>query len=202
MITRWRMRSGLRWTVGETGARPAVFVDRDGTLIQEKDYLADPAGVKMLPGAMDAVRALKDGGFAVVVVTNQSGIARGLYTLEDYEAVTARVNEVLREGEAPVDGTYFCPHHPDVTGDCDCRKPGTGMYETAAEDLDLDLARSYYVGDKVADVLPGIALGGVSILVRTGYGAEHEAGVPRETRVVQDLSEAAQLILGAVDNAG
>ena len=188
--------------MGEAGARPAVFVDRDGTLIQEREYLSDPAGVEMVPGAMDAVRALKDGGFAVVVVTNQSGIARGLYTLEDYEAVAARVNEVLQEHGASVDGTYFCPHHPEVTGDCDCRKPGTGMYQTAAEELDLNLARSYYVGDKLTDVLPGIALGGVSILVRTGYGAEHEAAVPNETHVVEDLSEAAQLILSAVRKVG
>ena len=201
-MTRLWTHSVQHLTVVEAGGRPAVFVDRDGTLIQEKHYLADPAGVEMLTGVMDAVRALKDGGFAVVVVTNQSGIDRGLYTLEDYEAVAARVNEVLREHGAPVDGTYFCPHHPEVSGDCDCRKPGTGMYQAAAEELDLDLARSYYVGDKVTDVLPGISLGGVPILVRTGYGAEHEAAVPRETRVVRDLSEAAQLILGAVGKAG
>ncbi len=188
--------------MGEAGARPAVFVDRDGTLIQEREYLSDPAGVEMVPGAMDAVRALKDGGFAVVLVTNQSGIARGLYTLEDYEAVAARVDEVLREHGAPVDGTYFCPHHPEVTGECDCRKPGTGMYQAAARELDLDLARSYYVGDKVTDVLPGIALGGVTILVRTGYGAEHEASVPGDTHVVQNLSAATQLILGASGHAG
>ena len=194
--------SGRRWTVAEAGARPAVFIDRDGTLIQERRYLADPTGVEMIAGVMDAVRALKNGGFAVVVVTNQSGIARGLYTLEDYEAVAARVDEVLRENGASVDGVYFCPHHPEVTGDCDCRKPGTGMYQAAAEELDLDLARSYYVGDKVTDVLPGIALGGVPILVRTGYGVEHEAAVPRETQVVQDLSEAAQLILSAVGKVG
>lgn len=188
--------------MAEAGAKPAVFIDRDGTLIQEKDYLADPAGVEFLPGVMDAVRALKEGGFAVVVVTNQSGIARGLYTLEDYEAVAARVNGLLQEHGAMVDGTYFCPHHPEVTGDCDCRKPGTGMYRAAAEDLDLDLPRSYYVGDKVTDVLPGIALGGVPILVRTGYGAEHEAAVPSETCVVRDLSAAAHLILGAGGRAG
>ncbi|GMR14136.1 MAG: D-glycero-beta-D-manno-heptose 1,7-bisphosphate 7-phosphatase [Gemmatimonadota bacterium] len=188
--------------MAEAGARPAVFVDRDGTLIEEKDYLADPDGVEMLPGVVEAIRALKEGGFRVVVVTNQSGIARGLYTLEDYEAVAARVNEVLREHGATVDGTYFCPHHPDVTGDCDCRKPGTGMYRAAAEELDLDLAHSYYVGDKVTDVLAGIALGGIPILVRTGYGAEHAAAVPRDTRIVQDLSAAAHLILSAADGAG
>lgn len=202
MTPPWRMRSEQRCTVAEAGARPAVFVDRDGTLINERRYLADPSGVVMLPGVMDAVRALKDGGFAVVVVTNQSGIARGLYSIEDYEAVAERMNEVLREHGASVDGTYYCPHHPEVTGDCECRKPGTGMYRAAAEELDLDLARSYYIGDKVTDVLPGIALGGLPILVRTGYGAEHEAAVPRGTRVVQDLSAAAQLILGAVGKAG
>ena len=185
-----------RWKLPEFGTRRAVFLDRDGTLIQERNYLADPEGVEMVPGASEAVRALKDGGFAVVVVTNQSGIARGLYSIEDYQAVAAKVNEVLLEHGAPVDATYFCPHHPECTGACDCRKPRTGMYLAAAEQLDLNLAHSYYVGDKVTDLLPGVALGGVPILVRTGYGMEHEASVPHETHVVQDLSEAVELILG------
>ena len=195
-------RLGRRYNVAEAGTKPAVFLDRDGTLIQERNYLADPEEVEMVPGAADAVRALKNGGFAVVVVTNQSGIARGLFSVEDYESVAARVEEVLRVHGASVDGTYFCAHHPDFTGECDCRKPGTGMYLAAAEHLDLNLSHSYYVGDKVTDLLPGIALGGVPILVRTGYGAEHETSVPSEAHVVQDISEAADLILGDYAGAG
>ena len=156
----------------------------------------------MVPGALDAVRALKEAGFTIVLVTNQSGIARGLYSLADYEAVAARVNAVLEAAGVPVHGTYYCPHHPDLTGECDCRKPGTGMYRQAAREMDLDLAGSYYVGDKVSDLLPGVALGGVPILVRTGYGREHEASAPPDTRVVQDLSEAAAWILSGSGGAG
>jgi len=177
--------------------RPAVFIDRDGTLVVERDYLADPAGVELVGGAADALGALHDAGYALVVVTNQSGIARGLYTEADYRRVAARLDHVLEGQGVPVDATYHCPHHPDFTGPCSCRKPGTGMYEQAARDLDLDLAASWYVGDKVADVLPALALGGRGILVRTGYGAEQEGDVPNAVAVVDDLGAAARFVLAA-----
>jgi D-glycero-D-manno-heptose 1,7-bisphosphate phosphatase len=183
------------------GRRPAVFVDRDGTLIVERDYLADPAGVELVDGAAGALRALRGAGYALVVVTNQSGIARGLYTEDDYRRVAARLDHVLEERGVPVDGTYYCPHHPDFTGPCTCRKPGTGMYEQAARDLDLDLAASWYVGDKVADVLPALALGGRGILVRSGYGTEQEGDAPDAVTVVEDLGGAARLVLAA-DRSG
>jgi len=176
---------------------PAVFLDRDGTLIQEADYLADPDGVALLGGVVEALRALRAEGYVLVVVTNQSGIARGLYTEDDYRAVAGRLEEVLKGAGAPVDATYHCVHHPDFTGPCDCRKPGTGMYQEAARDLQLDLARSWYVGDKVTDVLPAIRLGGRGVLVRTGYGQAQEASVPEGTAVADDLGAAAGLILGA-----
>jgi len=175
--------------------RPAVFVDRDGTIMAERSYLADPAGVVLVPGALQALSSLKGAGFALVTVTNQSGIARGLYTEDDYHAVAARLAEVLGEGGVVVDRTEFCMHHPDVTGPCTCRKPGTGMYLRAASELGLDVERSYYVGDKATDVLPAIELGGQGILVRTGYGREHEAAVPVATWVAEDLREAADRIL-------
>jgi D-glycero-D-manno-heptose 1,7-bisphosphate phosphatase len=175
--------------------RPAVFLDRDGTVIQEREYLADPAGVVLVAGAAGAVAALREAGFAVVVVTNQSGIARGLYGEDDYHAVAARLDELLERAAAPVDATYYCPHHPDFTGPCDCRKPGLGMYEHATRALGLDPARSFYVGDRVKDVLPALALGGQGILVRTGYGAEEEEGAPPGVVVVDDLAAAAALIL-------
>ncbi|MGD2068602.1 MAG: HAD family hydrolase [Gemmatimonadota bacterium] len=173
--------------------RPAVFLDRDGTVIVERDYLADPDGVRLVDGAADAIRRLRAAGFAVVIVTNQSGIARGLYTEGDYRAVAARVEQVLRERGAAPDATYWCPHHPDFTGPCSCRKPGTGMYRRAAEDLGLDLAGSWYVGDKATDVLPAEALGGRGILVRTGYGDEEDA--PESAREVADVGGAVDLIL-------
>ncbi|MBM4182892.1 MAG: HAD family hydrolase [Gemmatimonadetes bacterium] len=176
--------------------RPAVFVDRDGTIIVERSYLADPAGVALVPGVPDALRGLRGAGFAVVIVTNQSGIARGLYTEADYEAVTERLRQVLAADGVTVDGVEHCAHHPDVTGPCECRKPGTGMHRRAAAALGIDLARSYCVGDKLADVLPAAELGGRGILVRTGYGREHESRVPEGVRVVDDFRAAADLILG------
>ena len=178
-----------------TELRPAVFLDRDGTLIREKEYLADPAGVILLEGVPEALRRLREAGFALVVVTNQSGIARGLYSLADYHAVARRLDEVLdREGVLP-DATYFCPHHPEITGPCNCRKPLTGMYLQAAEELRLDLAASFYVGDRIKDVLPAKELGGKGILVRTGYGVEEEASLPGEARAANNLLEAVEQLL-------
>jgi D-glycero-D-manno-heptose 1,7-bisphosphate phosphatase len=179
-----------------TPPKPAVFVDRDGTIIEERSYLADPAGVNLVRGAADAIADLKRAGFAVVIVTNQSGIALGLYRESDYEAVAARLVEVLAAEGVSIDRVEHCSHHPEVTGPCGCRKPATGMHRRAAAALDLDLARSYCVGDKLTDVLPAADLGGRGILVRTGYGTEHESSVPAGVRVADDLRGAAGLILG------
>ena len=155
--------------------RPAAFLDRDGTIIAERDYLADPAGVELLPGAIAGLRALRDAGYALVLVSNQSGIARGLYGIAEYQAVQARLEDLLRQDDVAADASYFCPHHPDFTGPCDCRKPAPGLYHRAAADLDLDLARSLFIGDKLSDVLPAATFGGTALLVRTGYGRGEEA---------------------------
>ena len=179
--------------------RPAVFIDLDGTIIVEKVYLSDPDGVEVIPGAVDAMKELRDAGFAIVVVTNQAGIGRGLYSVDDYHAVAARVRDELVAQGLDVTGTYFCPHHPDTTGPCDCRKPGTGMYRRAAADHDLVLADSFYVGDKVSDVLGAQTLGGQGVLVRTGYGKEHEFDAPDDIWVVDDLAAAAKRILTAAE---
>ena len=176
-------------------SRAAVFLDRDGTLIDEREYLDDPAGVRLVPGAAAAVRRLRDAGLAVVVVTNQSGIARGLYTEDDYRAVAERVTAELKARGAPLDAVYHCPHHPDFTGPCACRKPGVKLYRDAARELDLDLERSFFVGDKISDVVPAQALGGRGILVRTGYGRESEAALPEGLLVADDLPAAAGLIV-------
>jgi D-glycero-D-manno-heptose 1,7-bisphosphate phosphatase len=177
--------------------RAAVYLDRDGTLVVERHYLADPEDLHLVPGAAAALATLKDAGYALVVVTNQSGIARGLYAEADYEAVARRLEAMLAKAGVVLDGTYHCPHHPDVTGPCVCRKPSTGMYLQAALDLDLDPASSWYVGDKTTDVLPARELEGRGILVRTGYGAEHEAEVPEGVAVVDDVAAAARHILAA-----
>lgn len=177
--------------------RRAVFLDRDGTLIQEREYLADPDGVKFFPGVLEALRLLAEEGFALVVVTNQSGIARGLYSRSDYEAVARRVSEELAREGLTLDATYFCPHHPQFTGPCDCRKPSTGMYRRAAADLGLDLSGSYYVGDRKKDVVPATILAGTGILVRTGYGREEEPALDADTPVADTLLQAARLILAS-----
>ena len=173
----------------------AVFLDRDGTLIEEKVYLSDPEGVVLLPGTPGALSDLRDAGFKLVVVTNQSGIAQGLYGEHQYHAVAKRLDDLLAEAGSPVDATIYCPHHPAVGPACECRKPATGMHRQAAAELRLNLADSYYVGDKIADVTPAHELGGVGVLVRTGYGEDEATRVPAGTAVVEDLVGVARLIL-------
>lgn len=182
--------------------RPAVFIDRDGTLIQEREYLADPDGVELVPGVPRALKDLRAAGYALVVVTNQSGIARGLYREEDYRAVAERVDAELAEAGAPVDATYYCPHHPEFTGPCGCRKPGTDLHRRAARDLGLVLERSWFMGDKVKDVLPARTLGGEGILVRTGFGGEEEARLPSDFRVAENLPAAVRIILAETQPDG
>ena len=177
-------------------ARPAVFLDRDGTILVEKEYLADPAQVELVDGAADGLRRLRDAGYALVVVTNQSGIARGLYGEREYRAVDDRMRELLADEGVAIDAAYHCPHHPEFSGPCDCRKPAAGMFEQAIRELGLDPARSWLVGDRLRDLEPGPKIGarGV-ILVRTGYGADEEGGAAGDVRVAADLAEAAVLIL-------
>lgn len=178
------------------GGDPAAFLDRDGTLIREADYLADPDGVALIPGVPEALRRLRELGYRLVVVTNQSGIARGLYSHDDYHRVAARLDRILAEHDVPVDLTLHCPHHPRFSGPCTCRKPGLGMYREAGRRLGLALDRSVYVGDKGSDVLPALALGGQGWLVRTGHGAEAEAAgrVPDGVRVADDLAAVAAAV--------
>ncbi|HEX6132350.1 MAG TPA: HAD-IIIA family hydrolase [Longimicrobiales bacterium] len=174
----------------------AVFLDRDGTIIDEAHYLADPERVRLIPGAAEALAALHEAGFALVVVTNQSGIARGLYTDADFRAVQERLDTLLAERGVKLDLVLYCPHHPDFTGPCECRKPGLGMYHTAAAALGVDLAASVYVGDRVKDVLPALATGGRGYLVRTGYGAAESRDAPPGVGVVDDLAGLARALTG------
>ena len=179
------------------GLSPAVFLDRDGTLNVEVGYLKSPDQLKLIDGAGRAVAALNRAGFKVVVVTNQSGLARGLFSFCDLELVHARLRELLAREGATVDGIYFCPHHPegslsDLARNCDCRKPASGLYERAAAELGLDLARSVWVGDRQRDFQAAEKFGGRSVLVLTGYGLE-EARQPLEhqpTLVAPDLRRA------------
>ena len=169
----------------------AVFLDRDGTLIEDSGFVHEPAKVKLLPGVAQAIKQLNDHGFLVITVSNQSGIARGLYTVADYEAVQQRLGALLAAHGAHIDGAYFCPHHPRFTGPCECRKPGIKLFEDAAAAFDIDLSRSWWVGDRLSDVQPAAVLGGNAILVVTGEGNLHQ-GQARATgvMVVADMGAA------------
>lgn len=146
-------------------ARTAAFVDRDGTIIRDANYIRDPNDVALLPGAASAIARLNGAGVAVIVVTNQSGIARGWLSDDDYQSVRRRVDDMLGAQGARIDATYTCPHLPEISGPCDCRKPGLRLYRDAISDLDLDAAKSLFCGDRLRDVTPGIALGGRAILL-------------------------------------
>jgi len=173
--------------------RGAVFLDRDGTLCEDPGYLHDPALVRLLPGVADGLGRLAAAGWPLVVVSNQSGIARGLYAAAAFEAVNRRLEELAGIRFA---GAYFCPHHPDLTGPCECRKPALRLFRDAARDLGLDLALSWFVGNRMGDVLPARALGGRPLLIRSaGHSADVAdadlAGVP----IAADFPKAASLIL-------
>lgn len=168
--------------MGGSVTRPAVFLDRDGTINVEKAYLHRADDLELIPGAAEAIRRLNDAGYVVALVTNQSGVARGFYGEADVRALHQHLRAVLATSGARLDLVYFCPFHKDGAVeayrlDSPLRKPGIGMYEQAVADLGargitLDPARSFMVGDKIADVKFGLAAGLRSILVETGYGAQ------------------------------
>ncbi|UCE37026.1 MAG: D-glycero-beta-D-manno-heptose 1,7-bisphosphate 7-phosphatase [Thermoplasmata archaeon] len=148
----------------------AVFLDRDGTINEEVNYLSKIEQVKILPNSPKAIKLLNENGFKVIVVTNQSGVARGYFSKEDLENVNNHLrDELLNEG-AVVDGIYFCPHHPD--DGCDCRKPKTGMIVEAKADFDIEVSSSFIVGDKLLDLETGRKMGCKTVLVLTGYGKD------------------------------
>ncbi len=179
-------------------ARPAIFLDRSGTLIVEPDYPLHPESVELVEGVVPALHRLRSAGFLLVVVTNQGGIARGLFTEAEYHEVARRVDRLLAAAGVRPDRVEYCPHDPVITGPCACRKPHTGMHERAARALGVDLARSWCVGDQVRDVLPArtLAMAG-GILVRTGYGPEEAPALPPGTPVAADLNAAAHWIVEA-----
>jgi D,D-heptose 1,7-bisphosphate phosphatase len=178
-------------------AHRAVFLDRDGTLIADAQYLRDPERVKLLGGVGNALRQLHDAGFLLVVITNQSGIARGMFTESDYEAVRRRLDELLAAKDVTLTASYHCPHYPEITGECECRKPGTALHRRAAAEHQIDLARSVFIGDRWRDVAPAIAFGGRGILVPNRRTPDAEISQARdETQVVPTFAEAAALVVG------
>lgn len=174
-----------------------MFLDRDGVLIDDPGYLGDPDLLVVLTGVPAALRSLSAAGFALAVVSNQAGVARGFYTEQAVHAVNARLSALLEEEEVPPIRFYVCPHHPDFTGPCPCRKPAVGLLEQATAELGIDPARSWLVGDHVSDVQAAWAFGVEPILVLTGHGAQEAARLPAGTRVTvaTDLAAAAEVIL-------
>ncbi|HTK30585.1 MAG TPA: HAD family hydrolase [Candidatus Saccharimonadaceae bacterium] len=178
--------------------RPALFLDRDGTLVVEKGYLSDPNDLELLPGVGAALRAAHAAGFALVVISNQSGAGRGLFPLSRVYEAMARLRALLRAEGVELDAIYFCPHRPEAG--CACRKPGTELLERAADDLQLSLRHSTMVGDKLLDAATGLNAGGRGVLLRTGYGRDEErrvgsAGEVTPDQVADDLPAAVAWVL-------
>jgi D-glycero-D-manno-heptose 1,7-bisphosphate phosphatase len=186
--------------------RRAVFLDRDGTVAEEVGYVNHASRIRLLPGSAAAVRQVREAGFLAVVVTNQAGVARDYFEEFVVQQANQRLMELLEQEGATLDGIYYCPHHPregvpPYRQDCQCRKPRAGMLLQAAEDLGIDLTRSYMVGDGLVDVGAARAAGAVPVLVLTGYGRGHlEHRRSRWTmepeHIAEDLSAAVQWILG------
>lgn len=184
--------------------RPGVFIDRDGTMIQDVGYLSRAADIAWYPWTIDAIRLLNRAGFVVCVTTNQGGIGLGHATETFVRATHAGMSRVLEDAGARVDGWYFCPHHPEaivpeLKVDCACRKPGRGMIDQALAAHAIDLAKSFTIGDKAIDVALGTGVGARGILVKTGYGeAQLEkfgGAIPGAAYVAEDLMSAVSWIL-------
>lgn len=187
-----------------TSRRAAVFLDRDGTINEEVDFVRTPDQLVLIPGAAAAIRRLNHAGLLTCVISNQSGVGRGLYTEDDLSLIHARLAEELKKEEAMLDRIYYCPHHPTegippYNIACACRKPSTGMLLAAQRDYDVDFSRSSVVGDRSVDVLAGRAVGARTVLVLTGYGrqaAEDCAALGiRPDHTVASLVEAVEIIL-------
>ena len=178
--------------------QPAVFLDRDGTLIEEVNYLSRVEDIHLFPFTANAVRLLKENGFLVIVVTNQSGIGRGIYTEAEMHAVHEAIQSEL---SGAIDAFYFCPHLP--CDGCKCRKPNTGMIEAAMADFDIDLENSWMVGDKKIDVETGLAADIKNALVLTGYGLQHKTLLERHPEIlVENLGEAVIQIIKTARTVG
>jgi D-glycero-D-manno-heptose 1,7-bisphosphate phosphatase len=176
--------------------RPAAFLDRDGTLMEDRHYVRRPEDVVLLLGAASAVRKLNDAGIAAVVVTNQGGIARGIFDEAAYYAVRDRLDALLAAEGAHLDATYHCPHHPQFGGPCACRKPGTELHRRAIADLSLDPQRLAFIGDRWHDVVPATQLGGLGIIVMSPETPSDELERARTgTRVASSVGSAVEMVL-------
>jgi D-glycero-D-manno-heptose 1,7-bisphosphate phosphatase len=183
--------------------KPAVFIDRDGTMIHDADYLSRAEQVEWYPWTIDAIRLLNRAGYLVCVVTNQGGIGLGHTTEAFVRQTHADMARTLEAAGARVDGWYFCPHHPnaivpELASACDCRKPGRGMIDRAMQEHEIDLSKSFSIGDKALDVALGTGVGARGIMVRTGHGEgqlQKLGTIPGAAFVADDLMSAVSWIL-------
>lgn len=173
--------------------RRFVLLDRDGTIIEERHYLADPWEVKLLPGVAAGLRQLRQLGLGLAVITNQSGVGRGYFKMEQVERVHQRLGELLEAEEVRLDGIYYCPHVSEEG--CHCRKPAPGLVEQAVQELGFDSHESFVIGDKVCDIELGQRVGATTFLVCTGYGRQvADANVVSPDYVVEGIGEVVHLI--------
>ena len=181
--------------------RPAIFLDRDGTIIELRDYLRSLDEIVLLPRAAEGLKLLADAGYLLIIITNQSGVARGYFDEEFVRAANDKLNEMLERRGVAIDAVYYCPHHPMYGSegykvDCDCRKPKPGMIDRAAADFDIDLRRSWVIGDNEPDIKLAANAGLRSVLVRTGYGGALAVQEYVCAKIVAaDLYEAAERII-------
>lgn len=187
---------------------PALFLDRDGTINEEVDFLSSPTEIKLIPRSADAIRIANQLGIKVFIVTNQSGIARGFLTEKKLEEIHNALIQLLSTHNAYIDAIYYCPHHPEngeppYRTECSCRKPLIGMLERAVKEFNIDLRKSFVIGDKFIDILTGINAGANPILVLTGYGSrevkildENNIKIPY---IASDLYDAVQFVKNSLN---
>ena len=179
----------------------AVFLDRDGTLMEDAHYIKSPKQVRLLPGAGAAVKRINDAKVPAIVVTNQSGIARGIFTVADYEAVKSQFESLLNSEGAHIDASYYCPHHPSTTGPCSCRKPGTQMFEDAIRDFGLNPTRVAYIGDRWRDVAAARRLGGRGIMIASPMTTDEDRRLAQEDDIetAPSITHAVRLLFDLPD---
>jgi len=180
----------------------AVFLDRDGTINEDPGYLGEPSNVKLFPGAAKALSELKVKlNCKLIVISNQSGVARGLITKQMVDEVNNKINELLVEEDTSIDAFYYCPYHPDYNNEeeCECRKPSPKLVYDAAKDFQVDLSKSYFIGDTISDIQCGFNAGIKSILVKTGYGTESFSILQKQNKiptfVAENLDQACRFII-------
>ena len=160
-----------------TEKKKAIFLDRDGVINKEVSYLSNPNDFEFIEGSIEALKILKQKGFLIIIITNQAGIARGFFTEETLEAIHSKMIRILKQNNIELDDIYYCPHHPEFNGPCDCRKPNTGMLLKAQLEYNIDLTNSYIVGDTLNDIQTGKAARCKTVLVLTGYGNEEQKNI-------------------------